>query len=117
MIADKIGVWLTCFIASIGAIITLAVFWIGDTKIPGTIIGLWAYGHFSGMAITMVGGCCASVTAKSGKLDQLGLRLGLMFGVMAVPNLLGPVICGCEYYVFFFCFIFPFFMSEWPRLL
>lgn len=44
----------------------------------------------------MIGGCCASVTAASGKVDQLGLRLGLLFGVMAVPNLLGPVICGCE---------------------
>lgn len=48
------------------------------------------------MLITMMGGCCASITAASGSMDQLGLRLGLIFGVMSVPNLLGPVICGCK---------------------
>ncbi|KAI9632849.1 putative transporter [Dioszegia hungarica] len=94
LFADRLGVWRTYLGAAIGAVISLAAFWIGDTGTAGTVIGLWAYGHFSGMWITMIGGCCASVTAASGKVDQLGLRLGLLFGVMAVPNLLGPVICG-----------------------
>jgi MFS family permease len=96
LVADRLGVWRTYLGAAIGAVVSLAAFWIGDTRTAGTVIGLWAYGHFSGMWITMIGGCCASVTAASGKVDQLGLRLGLLFGVMAVPNLLGPVICGCE---------------------
>jgi MFS family permease len=96
IIGDRFGVWPTYLFACCGAVITLAAFWIGDTRTPGTIIGLVGYGHFSGMLITMMGGCCASITAASGSMDQLGLRLGLIFGVMSVPNLLGPVICGCE---------------------
>lgn len=55
-----------------------------------TLIGLITWGYLSGAWFTLVG----SATAHISPVHETGMRFGMLISSLAIPSLVGPLICG-----------------------
>lgn len=90
MLADRFGVGRVFGSIAFSTAITYYALWTPNTGPVGTCFGLWLFGCFSGAWFTLA----ASATAHISPPEELGSRIGMMWTSIAIPALLGPVICG-----------------------
>lgn len=94
LLADKFGVWRTFLCASMCCAVSLLAFWLpvslgsGGVQVLG-VIGLVAYGLSSGAWVTLVSASCAAISRR-----RTGARIGLLWTVVSLPILPGPVLCS-----------------------
>ncbi|ODN83254.1 hypothetical protein L202_01428 [Cryptococcus amylolentus CBS 6039] len=90
-LADLFGVW-TVFVCSIlGSSISVYAFWVPPSiNVATAVVGLVAYGAFSGAWIALVAASCGAISPTR----EFGMRLGMLWSTTSVLALAGPVICG-----------------------
>jgi len=73
------------------AAISLLAFWT-PYPMPGApvVIGLFAYGAFSGAFMSLIGAACAAISP----VEEVGTRIGILWTCSGLPCLAGPVVCG-----------------------
>jgi MFS family permease len=89
-LADRFGVWLIFVGFAILSAIALFAFFIAPMGTPATVAGLAIYGAVSGGHVTLI----PAVTASISPAHEIGMRLGLLWTVLSVTMLVGPVISG-----------------------
>lgn len=90
VLADRFGVARVFGSLAFSTAATYYAFWIANTGPVGTCFGLFLFGCFSGAWFTLA----ASATAHISPPEEVGTRIGMMWTSIAIPALLGPVICG-----------------------
>ncbi|KAK8869646.1 hypothetical protein IAR55_000214 [Kwoniella newhampshirensis] len=91
VLADAFGVWTVFITVTVGCSISIFAFWVASPIAPAAaVVGLVAYGFFSGAWITLV----AASTGAISPTREFGMRLGMLWSLTAIPGLVGPVICG-----------------------
>lgn len=89
-LADRFGVWKVFGSASLLSGVSVLAFWTGRVGPGGAIAGLVIYGLASGGWMTMV----TAATSAISPVTQIGMRIGMLWTFSALPNMVGPVICG-----------------------
>lgn len=95
LLADRFGVWRTFLAASMCCAASLLAFWLpvalgaGAATQALSITGLVAYGLSSGAWVTLVSASCAAISRR-----RTGARIGLLWSVVSLPILPGPVLCS-----------------------
>ncbi|BEI98685.1 hypothetical protein CcaverHIS631_0309840 [Cutaneotrichosporon cavernicola] len=89
-LADRFGTWLIFVLFAALSAITLFGFFIVPLNTPATVAGLAIYGCVSGGHVTLI----PAVTATISPAHEIGMRLGLLWTVLSVTMLVGPVISG-----------------------
>lgn len=94
LLADKFGVWRTFLCASMCCAASLLAFWLPVSLGAGgvkalSVVGLVAYGLSSGAWVTLVSASCAAISRR-----RTGARIGLLWTVVSLPILPGPVLCS-----------------------
>ncbi|WVQ78583.1 hypothetical protein IAT38_000669 [Cryptococcus sp. DSM 104549] len=90
-LADLFGVW-TVFVCSIiGCSISIYAFWVPpDINAATAVVGMVAYGLFSGAWFGLVAASCGAISPTR----EFGMRLGMLWSTTSIAALAGPVICG-----------------------
>lgn len=94
LLADRLGVWRTFLCASLCCAVSLLAFWLPVSLGAGgvqalSVVGLVAYGLSSGAWVTLVSASCAAISRR-----RTGARIGLLWTVVSLPILPGPVLCS-----------------------
>lgn len=89
-LADRLGTWAVFVAFAVLSAVTLFAFYVAPMGVPATVAGLALYGLVSGAQVTLI----PAVTACISPAHEIGMRLGLLWTVLAVPMLVGPVISG-----------------------
>lgn len=94
LLADRFGVWRTFLCASMCCAASLLAFWLPVALGAGgvqalSVVGLVAYGLSSGAWVTLVSASCAAISRR-----RTGARIGLLWTVVSLPILPGPVLCS-----------------------
>ncbi|ADV19523.1 hypothetical protein I305_03094 [Cryptococcus gattii E566] len=91
VLADLFGVWTVFVISILGSSISVYAFWVPQSINTATaVVGLVAYGIFSGAWIALVAASCGAISPTR----EFGMRLGMLWSTTSVLCLIGPVICG-----------------------
>lgn len=91
VLADLFGVWTIFVISILGSSISVYAFWVPQSINTATaVVGLVAYGIFSGAWIALVAASCGAISPTR----EFGMRLGMLWSTTSVLCLAGPVICG-----------------------
>ena len=90
-LADRFGVWKVFIGVGFSSAISLLAFWT-PYPMPGApvVIGLFAYGAFSGAFMSLIGAACAAISP----VEEVGTRIGILWTCSGLPCLAGPVVCG-----------------------
>lgn len=89
-LADWIGTWRVFVSFAALSAVWLFAFFVADMGTAATVVGLAGYGLASGGHITLI----PAVTATISPAHEIGLRIGLLWTVLAIPMLIVPVISG-----------------------
>lgn len=89
-LADKFGVWTVYGRATYSSAIVVLALWTGATGAGTAIAGLILFGVGTGAWMTLV----TAATAAISPVTEVGMRIGMLWAAGALPNLVGPVICG-----------------------
>lgn len=89
-LADRFGVWPVFHASGIASVISIFAFWTGAPGPGPAIAGLVTFGAASGAWMVLV----TASTAAISPVPEVGMRIGMLWSVGAIPNLVGPVICG-----------------------
>ncbi|KAL7424204.1 hypothetical protein Q5752_001790 [Cryptotrichosporon argae] len=91
VLADRFGIWRVSAASGFGMAIFLAAFWIGTPLgAAGTLLGLVTFGAASGGWLTLVAATVGAISPTR----EFGMRLGMLWTVVSLPILAGPVVCG-----------------------
>jgi len=91
-LADAYGVWNVFGTATFASAVVVFAFWTGAPGPGVAITGLVLFGVTTGAWMTLV----TAATAAISPVTEVGMRIGMLWTVGAIPNLVGPVICGGE---------------------
>lgn len=89
-LADWLGTWRVFVSFAALSAVWLFAFFVARLGTAAIVVGLAGYGFASGGHITLI----PAVTASISPAHEIGLRIGLLWTVLAVPMLVGPVISG-----------------------
>ncbi|CAK9780552.1 MFS general substrate transporter [Cutaneotrichosporon oleaginosum] len=89
-LADALGTWRVFVAFALLSAVTLFAFFVAPMGTAGTVAGLAIYGAVSGGHVTLI----PAVTASISPAHEIGMRLGLLWTVLAASMLVGPVISG-----------------------
>ncbi|TXT10293.1 uncharacterized protein COLE_04227 [Cutaneotrichosporon oleaginosum] len=90
VLADALGVWVVFGGTSFASAVVLFAFWTGASGTAVGVLGLVCYGIVSGAWFTLVAAACATISP----VDEIGMRLGMLWTLVGPPILAGPVVCG-----------------------
>jgi len=88
-LADRMGNFNLVIVASSWTALLIFI-WPSATNTGGIIAFAIFYGFFSGAYISLLPGCLTSLSRPG----ELGVRMGLAWGVVAIAALTGPPIAG-----------------------
>lgn len=91
-LADKFGVWTVFGTVTFANAVVIFAFWTGAPGAGTAIAGLVLFGFVSGAWLTLL----TAATAAISPVKEIGMRIGMLWTVGAIPNMVGPVICGGE---------------------
>lgn len=89
-LADRFGTWLMYVLSAGSCAVALFAFWVARMNEGGTVAGLVLYGMVSGAHLTLPPAVIATISPT----HEIGMRVGLLWTMLAVPMLVGPVITG-----------------------
>ncbi|GMK57910.1 hypothetical protein CspeluHIS016_0407440 [Cutaneotrichosporon spelunceum] len=89
-VGDHWGAFNVFITAAVGMTIVCLAFWIPLHTVPQVVAFSATYGLFVGMYIAIIPACIA----LTGPAHEIGMRVGLLWGVAAVFALTGPPISG-----------------------
>lgn len=89
-LADRLGIWRVFGGTLLGSAATVFAFWAPPVGPAPAVVGLVLFGIFSGAWFTLCAAACASISP----VEEIGMRLGMLWTVVGVPVLVGPVIAG-----------------------
>ncbi|RSH82639.1 uncharacterized protein EHS24_007631 [Apiotrichum porosum] len=89
-LADKFGVWTVFGTVTFANAVVIFAFWTGAPGAGTAIAGLVLFGFVSGAWLTLL----TAATAAISPVKEIGMRIGMLWTVGAIPNMVGPVICG-----------------------
>jgi hypothetical protein len=93
LLADNLGVWRVFPAMGLLTVLVLFAFWTAPIGVAGTVMGMVSYGFTSGAWISLLS-AAATATAPP---HEVGMRVGMLWTVVSLPILAGPVICGREF--------------------
>lgn len=70
--------------------VAVFAFWIGRMNEGATVAGLVIYGMVSGAHLTLPPAVIATISPA----HEIGMRVGMLWTMLAIPMLVGPVITG-----------------------
>jgi MFS family permease len=91
-LADRLGAWRVFVSMGLLTAIVLFSFWTAPVNAAATVAGMACYGYTSGAWITLVSAVTVAISAP----HEAGMRVGMMWTVVSIPILAGPVVCGGE---------------------
>lgn len=89
-VGDRWGAFNVLIASALGSALSLLAFWIPSTTLPALVACCPTYGLFVGMFISIIPPC----VALTGPASEIGLRVGLLWTVVAVFAFTGPPIGG-----------------------
>lgn len=93
ILADKLGVWNVFGSLAFLTSITFFAFWVPTSMGAGpAVIGLVVFGALSGGWFTLA----AAATAAISPVEEVGMRIGMMWSGIALSMFVGPVVVGRE---------------------
>lgn len=92
ILADRLGVWRVFTVMGLLTATVLFAFWTAPINIPATVAGMALYGYTSGAWIMLL----SAVTVAISPPHEAGTRVGLLWTIVSIPILIGPVVCGRE---------------------
>jgi len=93
MLADRLGVWRVFTAMGLLTACVLFAFWTAPVNVPVTVAGMFLYGYTSGAWITLMSAVTVAISAP----HEAGMRVGMLWTVVSLPILAGPVVCGGKY--------------------
>lgn len=89
-VGDQWGAFNVLIVSALGSTLSLLAFWIPSVKLGALIACTPTYGFFVGMFISIIPAC----VALTGPASEIGLRVGLLWTIVAVFAFTGPPIGG-----------------------
>lgn len=89
-LADRFGTWLMYVASAASCAVALFAFWIARMNEGATVAGLVIYGMVSGAQLTLPPAVIATISPA----HEIGMRVGMLWTMLAIPMLVGPVITG-----------------------